>query len=376
MINKVLFQNFKAIQEASVSLERFTVFVGPNGSGKTSILEGIDCLCAAWEGELQRVFKGPDEIQRFRCANSHEAWALAGWGDDFYIDFYPGGDRSRYMTPRSVEIAPVEPMAVDLDDGVADFVVRKTGRYGPGRSMALRLDPASIAAPSYGDGNDSSATLRRDGERLASVLAHLETDRPAEYARILDELRFVIPFVRHLLVTKNKKTLPVLEVSTEVDGKPAKKWLRSEFSGHALSLDTGLRQRIPASMASEGTLIVLGLLTAIVGSEPPQVLLVDDLDRGLHPKAQKDLIEVLRRHLDQNPQMQIIATSHSPYLLDCLEPQEVRLTTLRDDGTVVCGRLDEHPNFEKWKEAMTPGEFWSMVGENWLLENVSGDRGQ
>jgi len=58
----------------------------------------------------------------------------------------------------------------------------------------------------------------------------------------------------------------------------------------------------------------------------------------------------------------------SPYLLDHLRPEEVRLTTLRDDGAAVCGCLEEHPDFDKGKESMTPGEFWSLVGEKWLLE--------
>jgi hypothetical protein len=79
--------------------------------------------------------------------------------------------------------------------------------------------------------------------------------------------------------------------------------------------------------------------------------------------------------LEQNPEMQIVATSHSPYLLDHLRPEEVRLTTLRDDGSVACGRLDAHPDFDKWKETMTPGEFWSLVGEKWLVEAKAGETG-
>ncbi len=52
-------------------------------------------------------------------------------------------------------------------------------------------------------------------------------------------------------------------------------------------------------------------------------------------------------------------------------PEEIRLTTLKDDGSVACARLDEHPEFEKWKETMAPGEFWSMVGEKWVAEAAS-----
>jgi hypothetical protein len=49
---------------------------------------------------------------------------------------------------------------------------------------------------------------------------------------------------------------------------------------------------------------------------------------------------------------------------------EVRLVTLGDDGWAVCGRLRDHPEFERWKEEMTPGEFWMMFGEKWLNNGV------
>ena len=72
--------------------------------------------------------------------------------------------------------------------------------------------------------------------------------------------------------------------------------------------------------------------------------------------------------MEANPELQIIATSHSPYLLDHLKPEEVRLTTLREDGSAACARLDQHPEFEKWKDEMSPGEFWSTVGEKWVAD--------
>jgi len=95
---------------------------------------------------------------------------------------------------------------------------------------------------------------------------------------------------------------------------------------------------------------------------------LDDLDRALHPQAQSDLVGLLRKLLDQSSDLQIVATSHSPYLLDQLHPEEVRLTAIRDDGSVACAGLDQHPAFEQWKETMAPGEFWSFVGESWVAE--------
>ncbi|OWK45662.1 hypothetical protein FRUB_01993 [Fimbriiglobus ruber] len=115
-------------------------------------------------------------------------------------------------------------------------------------------------------------------------------------------------------------------------------------------------------------MLVLGLLTALHAPDRPSLVLLDDLDRGLHPRAQKELISLLRGLLDTNPDLQIIATTHSPYMLDCMETNEVRMTFLRDDGATVCADLVSHPKFEKWKDEMTPGEMWSLFGEKWLVE--------
>ena len=41
-----------------------------------------------------------------------------------------------------------------------------------------------------------------------------------------------------------------------------------------------------------------------------------------------------------------------------------------EDGNAVCGRLEDHPQFEKWKDEMAPGELWSLFGEKWLVQGA------
>src|SRR5687768_6685108 len=73
MITKVTICNFKCLRKIQVDLERFTVFVGPNSSGKSSFLQGLDALLRAFtqdahvvENELvqalSRGSKGPVEL--------------------------------------------------------------------------------------------------------------------------------------------------------------------------------------------------------------------------------------------------------------------------------------------------------------------------
>jgi hypothetical protein len=53
-------------------------------------------------------------------------------------------------------------------------------------------------------------------------------------------------------------------------------------------------------------------------------------------------------------------------------PNEVRMTSLHDDGFTACAPLTEHPKFARWKEEFSPGEMWSMFGEKWLVEQEVG----
>ena len=45
MIRKAKFENFKGLRDVEVTFDsRFTVLVGPNGTGKTSVLQGVEIL--------------------------------------------------------------------------------------------------------------------------------------------------------------------------------------------------------------------------------------------------------------------------------------------------------------------------------------------
>lgn len=133
-------------------------------------------------------------------------------------------------------------------------------------------------------------------------------------------------------------------------------------------LDFYNAKNVSADFVSEGTLVAIFLVASMQFIECKGVLLVDDIDRALHPKAIKDLFSAIREIQKLNPELQIIATTHSPYLLDHLKPEEVRIANLDPERGTVIAKLTDHPEFEKWKEVMAPGEFWSYAGEDWVLK--------
>jgi predicted ATPase len=205
-------------------------------------------------------------------------------------------------------------------------------------SVLLRLEtskliPAQPAAP-------DPTVMAPDGTGLHTVLASMALNEPDSWQQLQTDLRRIIPTVRRLR--------------------------HSKPPSFALLFDTVGADSLPANQVSEGTLLVLGLLAALHAADRPNLILFDDLERGLHPRAQKELISLLRGLLETNPELQLVATTHSPYLLNWMEPSEVRMTYLLDDGFTACAPLAEHPKFQKWKDEFSPGEMWSMFGEKWL----------
>jgi len=136
--------------------------------------------------------------------------------------------------------------------------------------------------------------------------------------------------------------------------------------GQELIFDMMSGNDLPASSVSEGTLVVLAVLTLVYGSDQADLIMLDDVELGLHPQAQRDLIRQLRRVQEKNPKLQIIVSTHSPYVIDEFIPEGVWLFSTDSEGCAVSKRLSEHPDARRALEVLTTGEFWSAEGESWV----------
>ncbi|MEL6383201.1 MAG: AAA family ATPase [Cyanobacteria bacterium J06626_18] len=118
---------------------------------------------------------------------------------------------------------------------------------------------------------------------------------------------------------------------------------------------------------SEGTILTLGLLTVLVNPKQPNLVLLDDIEQGLHPKAQRELVSVFKEIIQDNSNLQIIFSTHSPYIVDELEPSQVHVLSNKHSGFTRSRRLDEHPDIEWAAQTLTTGEFWDAEGEDWVV---------
>jgi energy-coupling factor transporter ATP-binding protein EcfA2 len=348
MINSVAIENFKNLRRIQIDLDRFTVFVGPNASGKTSVLQAVDlAIRAAIKQEPREIF-----VDDLHCDWLYTRDAR---GD---LRISCGTDRGGVTVVATPRDAP-HSSANSIGHGNWDFGVTPTlpsdrwDALEPADSCTfLRLSAAQLSKPSYTD--RVPPKVEADGQGLASVLAYMALNDPDEFERLVERLRELIPHLKRIRFKK----VPIRRQEKELvrfgDDTVERTSIRP-YQGEAMLFDFEHAANVAAHTVSEGTLLMLGLLTVLLGPARPQLLLLDDIEQGLHPLSQKRLVAVLGEIMQAFPSLQILATSHSPYLLDFLQPDQVRLLSLDASGHAICGRLADHPSSKsgktKWPRA-------------------------
>jgi len=373
MITRLKVQGYKALRDLEVSFGQLSVLVGPNGCGKSSVLGAITLLrdlalgksggnpgppmprgIASRDPEGGRE-NSPISVSMRRELRSRVLHVEGSFESHEEFPQYLDAERSSLKVWfAGGEVAVVHKnwarSTPELEESVEDI-------------LQYRFDSNAMSQPVYSE--VARPRLAPSGENLAVVLDALQGEHRERFESIESDLCRFIPGLRR--VRLHRVEMPVWR--RVLVGNQYQQ-VQDNSVGHQVVLDFDFAKSVAADQASEGTLLLLGLLTAI-GVEPdkPATVMLDDLDRALHPKAQRQLIEHLHALLGQRPQLQIIATSHSPYLVEHLAYEEVlAMTQAREDGRSLIAPLAQHPEAEKWRDEMSAGEFWSSMGEDWIAQ--------
>ena len=289
MIASVRFKNFKALRATAVELAPFNLVLGPNGSGKTSLIQGLLRL---------RTLAGLPSVE------AAELRGVAAGGPEIEFSFGAPYEDIHARLSCSADELVCNLLAIDAppeaDARRAELRVKlKSVR-------AYLFDHYAMAAPAKAA---DSAELASNGGNLAAVLAAWQVKEPAAFAALQAE------FVRMLPEFAALELLPRDGGTVELGAR-----LVAE-GGH----------RVAADSLSQGTLYQLAILTLAFAPQPPAVVCLEEVDRGLHPRSFREIRDLLYRlsypqemGVDRAP-VQVITTTHSPYFLDQFRehPEEV-----------------------------------------------------
>lgn len=331
MFTAVRIRDFRGHEDTTVPLSRFTVLVGGNGVGKTSVLEAIAWLSRAVGLSYAAEPRAPDAVLR-----------QGGAAPEVSLRYdSPEGTIEVRHEPRQGMVAPSPPRV-------------------PGDACALTL---MLSPHRVGEASPlTKTTPSPDGFGTPSTLANLKLNETQRFDRLLARLRRIVPSVTDLYLPP-ARVREVAKITGNAQGG-FDTTTRGE-GGYGLGVSFETAQRVPATAVSEGTLLALGALALIEAHEGVRLLLIDDLDRALHIEAQAQYVAVLREVLRDDPTLQIVATTHSPLVVEHFNDDEVVVLGRSREHRVVAKPLSAHPKRDKIR-SLSAGEFWVAELEHWV----------
>lgn len=373
MITRAKFTDFKLLRDVEIALGRFNVIVGANGTGKSTVLEGLDLLLrlANRVDKDQRIEACTAEVFRERnvpgalTAKGTPGFSVSvsgpGW-QQFEVTFGQDAFDLRFRA---------RPEGSGLFNMRACYSPREfwaqTEGLGIGSAIRLRLDATRLAQDHYSD--ERNTRIEDDGTGLASVLQETLSTRDGRFENIERDLAKVVPAVKRIRITRASIERREKIRITVGDQETWSEQLR-EYIGSRIEIEWGKVGWIPAAHLSEGTLLALGVIT-VLHHNPPRMILLDDIDKALHPTAQRELVAFLKSVIQSRPEVQILATTHSPYVVDELAPEDILVCASTDERESKIRRLSDHPGWNRQKDYLRPGEFWSATGEAWVVDGKS-----
>ncbi|MEI7695668.1 MAG: AAA family ATPase [Chlorobium sp.] len=192
-----------------------------------------------------------------------------------------------------------------------------------------------------------SETLLADGSNIAGVLAGLEPLRKAEVEQTLTEYLKELP-ERDI---KRVWTEPVGKFSTD-----AMLYCEEGWEGQAT-------HEIDARGMSDGTLRYLAIVTALLTRESGSLLVIEEVDNGLHPSRAHILIAMLRA-LGKERGIDVIVTTHNPALLDAAGARMVPfITVAHRNNATGASELTQLEDIQQLPKLMAGGSLGHLTTE-------------
>lgn len=368
MLTRLEVDGFKSLRDFAIDLEPFTVLIGPNSAGKSNILEAIALLSrlarvspvealqqgrgrildqfsrlqlghaaairlavegiepepATRDGEAQTRFRADVTLHRTENGDSaiqaielqsqslrglseaEDEWARSHPEFRPWLEHkYPHQLKLSFDFPSGFELNPRGDLRLKVRRTEFDalFVIKDSIE-----SVLIELHAANLREPSE---SLAARQLAPDMRNLPSALSALD---PPILGSIRSALSAIVPGLATFEIVSNRELLSIDFV-----------------------LSSG--ERIPARLASDGTLRVLALLVAAFAPNASKTICIEEPENGIYPRRLRDLLTLLHERtlpLEGGPlPPQIILTTHSPVAIAALRhaPECIRFVdTVRRNG--------------------------------------------
>ena len=348
-LSSLVARNYRSLRDTTIVLGDFTLFIGANASGKSSILDALRFLSEAVQardfrapvfsrgGILNLAWKGQEANQVELVVILEDKSRRFEWSarlmrqtHDFHVE------EQIYETPYGSP--PIQLLSAERGEGWW-----WSGERGERVPLKQPLSTCALAAASadasfpareiaefvgrWGFFDPNPFLLRRDWSLPDSV-------RFDTYGRNLGETLYALWTTDpHTLEKIVSATRSVVGIPSEIEPR------ESEDRFYFVQREPGLQFPVNQMGVSSGTLRMLALMTALHGQPATTLIGIEEPENYIHPSALSSFVEHI---LDARDRVQFMVTTHSPLLLDSLDDPAAVNVVRRDDlnGTTVLKESD------------------------------------
>lgn len=369
-------QNFRALRDVEFKdLTPFTVLLGPNGSGKSTVFDAFAFLADCFQLGLRRAWDKRNRAKELKTRGSdgpvvieikyrepgyplityHLAvdevggapvvvqewlqWKRGSHGKPFrFLEYRSGAGRvvsgekpDEQDTRVEVPLKSADLLAVNALGQLAEHPrVAALREFITGWHVSYLSADSARGIPEAGP----QERLSRSGDNLANVIQHLSERHPELLAHIFEVLSQRVPHVERVLAEPMADGRLLLQIK-----------------------DAPFSHPVLAKFASDGTLKMLAYLVMLHDPTPPPFIGIEEPENFLHPRLLLELAEECRNAAART---QLLATTHSPFFLNALRPEEVRVLWRDEQGYTRSQRASDLPGVP---EFMQHG---ALLGDLWM----------
>lgn len=397
MIKNISIKHYKAIEDCKdLSIQPFTVFIGNNGSGKSSIIEAMRTLHIAVTKNMEAAFEmsgGLDKVRNYNAKQETPTATIFGFKQNHQ--------------PIVIQLQ------TELNEKLFDYRVQininQTGDYYVVESELLKCNEKEIINASVIDnkGNSLCYFVETSGIELPEFTiegnALILSLRDGNPVRFSDDILLFKKFIsdwQFLYLNAHTMGLPVNQsrltqkIKLEYDGRNIAElilWLSKQDEGFIdglinkmkfvlpylnyfqanikdtfnreielllFELNEKAKDPIPGWLLSSGTLRILALLAMFTQTNKPSVLFIDEIENGLDPRTIGLLLNEIES-VYNSKEMQVVVTTHSPYLLDMVPLESIIVSEKTTEGTTY-NIPNNEDSLNNWKEKFSPGKLYTM----------------
>jgi len=374
MLESFRLKNFKAVVDSGeVKLTPLTAFIGNNGAGKSSLIEGLELLSSIGLYGLSQSMKNigglhniwnqavPHLTEKNRPKDEQPyltnplSWELKGkvFGGTFttFVEIASEPGETGLFIKEKSYIEDLRDSYVMQRTRTEDVLIEEITDFGNKRTSSVNVDvekltqhqnilefikswkvislnPEKMKYPIL----STSSELTKEGSNIGQYLFDIRKIDPGVIDGILETLQYILPYISDLTPSR-----------------------ANEAKSYYLQLSEG-NFKLPGVLLSSGTLRLIALLALLRHPRPAPLIVIEEIENGLDPRTINLIVSEIR-NLIESGKSQVIITTHSPYLLDLLDLSHIVLVE-RVDGQPTFTRPADQPTLQKWAKSYAPGELY------------------